>query len=208
MGPVAQQVRRGGTPGSPTSPLLLRGARTEPAWPPGHTKCPPAAIGRARTTRVPPVASAAERHGPGGPAGLQNLCGVVAPRSVGSTPAPLRQAESGVPTGLVKRLARRLRRSGLPLETAWGRLGRGGTVAGMWQNHDQCLACDGVPNSAPIRGDPRPAGYWTCRRASSLSERPSRGEEARSLAFLGPRRRRRSAAMSIRRDDRRRVPSR
>ena len=36
------------------------------------------------------VPSAAERHGPGGPAGLQNLCGVVAPRSVGSTPAPLR----------------------------------------------------------------------------------------------------------------------
>jgi putative drug exporter of the RND superfamily len=31
-----------------------------------------------------------ERHGPGGPAGLQNQCGVVAPRSVGSTPAPLR----------------------------------------------------------------------------------------------------------------------
>ena len=36
------------------------------------------------------VASVPERHGPGGPAGLQNLCGVVAPRSVGSTPAPLR----------------------------------------------------------------------------------------------------------------------
>ena len=44
----------------------------------------------------PPVASVAERHGPGGPAGLQNLCGVVTPRSVGSTPAPLRQAVSGV----------------------------------------------------------------------------------------------------------------
>ena|SRR5436190_13744824 len=31
-----------------------------------------------------------ERHGPGGPAGLQNQCGRVAHGSVGSTPAPLR----------------------------------------------------------------------------------------------------------------------
>ncbi len=38
----------------------------------------------------PSLGSLAERHGPGGPAGLQNLCGVVTPRSVGSTPAPLR----------------------------------------------------------------------------------------------------------------------
>ena len=32
----------------------------------------------------------AERHGPGGPAGLQNQCGRVTHGSVGSTPAPLR----------------------------------------------------------------------------------------------------------------------
>src|SRR6266545_317470 len=32
----------------------------------------------------------AERHGPGGPAGLQNQCGRAAHGSVGSTPAPLR----------------------------------------------------------------------------------------------------------------------
>jgi uncharacterized membrane protein YdfJ with MMPL/SSD domain len=37
-----------------------------------------------------PTTLSAERHGPGGPAGLQNQCGVAAPRSVGSTPAPLR----------------------------------------------------------------------------------------------------------------------
>src|SRR5689334_24735317 len=33
---------------------------------------------------------AAERHGPGGPAGLQNQCGRATHGSVGSTPAPLR----------------------------------------------------------------------------------------------------------------------
>src|SRR5207249_7922824 len=47
---------------------------------PGHD-----AILRRSTLRL-------ERHGPGGPAGLQNQCGVVAPRSVGSTPAPLRNS--------------------------------------------------------------------------------------------------------------------
>jgi len=42
------------------------------------------------------LASETERNGPGGPAGLQNLCGVVAPRSVGSTPAPLRCRDFGL----------------------------------------------------------------------------------------------------------------
>ena len=35
-----------------------------------------------------------ERHGPGGPAGLQNRCGRVTHGSVGSTPAPLRRAQT------------------------------------------------------------------------------------------------------------------
>src|SRR6187455_1800879 len=38
--------------------------------------------------------STRERHGPGGPAGLQNRCGRVTHGSVGSTPAPLRSAEA------------------------------------------------------------------------------------------------------------------
>ena len=66
---------------------------------------------RARLLRVPPLepttdpmglttsSVAAERHGPGGPAGLQNLCGRVAHGSVGSTPAPLRRAEFDASTG-------------------------------------------------------------------------------------------------------------
>ena len=44
---------------------------------------------RARAASVP-----AERHGPGGPAGLQNSCGRVTHGSVGSTPAPLRSTIS------------------------------------------------------------------------------------------------------------------
>ena len=39
------------------------------------------------------------------PPRLQDLCGVAAPRSVGSTPAPLRRAEFGVVTGLAARRA-------------------------------------------------------------------------------------------------------
>ena len=66
--------------------------RADPRLRQRHVQGAPA---RGRVARTPPepgppVASAAERHGPGGPAGLQNLCGVVTPRSVGSTPAPLR----------------------------------------------------------------------------------------------------------------------
>ena len=56
---------------------------------------------------------------------LQNLCGVVAPRSVGSTPAPLRQRDSQSSCGNCWRPGRlgrhaRLTRSH-PLETAWRR---------------------------------------------------------------------------------------
>jgi len=76
---------------------------------------------------------ASERHGPGGPAGLQNLCGRVAHGSVGSTPAPLRQTDCAVRTGLVARSALDVGATAWPLETVRGCLGRGGTVAGMLQ---------------------------------------------------------------------------
>ena len=61
----------------------------------------------------------AERHGPGGPTGLQNRCGVAAPRSVGSTPAPLRKAES---EGFAKALRVRLDRTWPELWPAPSRL--------------------------------------------------------------------------------------
>src|ERR671935_2284280 len=41
------------------------------------------------------VTLAAERHGPGGPTGLQNRCGRATHGSVGSTPAPLRSRREG-----------------------------------------------------------------------------------------------------------------
>ena len=47
----------------------------------------------------PGLTSAAERHGPGGPVGLQNQCGRATHGSVGSTPAPLRQTNPVQPSG-------------------------------------------------------------------------------------------------------------
>ncbi len=62
-----------------------------------HTAVSGAAKPRRRRTVNPQrlrhhsrLAFDAERHGPGGPAGLQNQCGRAAHGSVGSTPAPLR----------------------------------------------------------------------------------------------------------------------
>ena len=65
-----------------------------------HWACPTPATGYRSTTTAstgtPPSSCrqgarlAAERHGPGGPAGLQNRCGRATHASVGSTPAPLR----------------------------------------------------------------------------------------------------------------------
>ena len=56
-----------------------------------HGRTPSQACERPPTgARIPFVTLTPERHGPGGPTGLQNRCGVAAPRSVGSTPAPLR----------------------------------------------------------------------------------------------------------------------
>ncbi len=40
---IAHEVRRGGTHGSPTSPLLRVAARADHAWPPGRQSRPPAA---------------------------------------------------------------------------------------------------------------------------------------------------------------------
>ena len=64
---------------------------------------------------------------------LQNLCGVATPRSVGSTPAPLRQAVCGFHNGLSGFEASSVALSEKPLETAAGRLRRWRTVARMWR---------------------------------------------------------------------------
>src|SRR3954451_10042179 len=48
-----------------------------------------------------------ERQGPGGPSGLQNRQAVVAQRSVGSTPAPLRSAGRGTMPVPMRRRSRR-----------------------------------------------------------------------------------------------------
>src|SRR3954453_19375812 len=48
------------------------------------------------------VASGSERHGSGGPSGLQNRQGVAAPRLEGSIPSPLRRAQSGAGVALFR----------------------------------------------------------------------------------------------------------
>ena len=81
-----------------------RDARAHP--PPGRGWCPRQTTTPATTKTRPPLAGirvqdrrsrrsdtlsdSLERHGPGGPSGLQNRQAVVAQRLVGSTPAPLR----------------------------------------------------------------------------------------------------------------------
>ena len=66
------------------------------AWEPEYVGRKPQAVRLYRFVRhVPaypgaPLACAVERHGPGGPAGLQTSCGRATHGSVGSTPAPLR----------------------------------------------------------------------------------------------------------------------
>src|SRR5207253_11419749 len=57
-----------------------------------------------REAENPLVTLAPERHGPGGPTGLQNRCGVATPRSVGSTPAPLRQETTVRPSKAAEQL--------------------------------------------------------------------------------------------------------
>src|SRR2546423_3929965 len=71
----------------PRAPLLGNASvtRLRPAKP---TSAGGTEVAQGRDTLAP------ERHGPGGPTGLQNRCGVAAPRSVGSTPAPLRQPKT------------------------------------------------------------------------------------------------------------------
>ena len=77
---------------------------TVTAWDAEATEPPGRSPSSSRTERrselrvFPPVASAAERHGPGGPAGLQNLW-VAAPRSVGSTPARSVTGAAGIHAG-------------------------------------------------------------------------------------------------------------
>ena len=76
--------------------------------------------------------------------GLQNLCGVVAPRSVGSTPAPLRHAVSASPTGSrgMRRVRHPARMGGMPPRVARSRLARSRTVAGMWRpSSTWAMAC-------------------------------------------------------------------
>ena len=58
---------------------------------------------------------------------------MVTPRSVGSTPAPLRQARFGFRTGFAARGVRRSASRTMPLETARSRLARWRTVARMWR---------------------------------------------------------------------------
>ncbi len=93
-----------------------------------HTAVSGAAKPRRRRTVNPQrlrhhsrLAFDAERHGPGGPAGLQNQCGRAAHGSVGSTPAPLRsRVKDGaivLPSGLSPAARRKPRRS-LPLTAA------------------------------------------------------------------------------------------
>ena len=57
-------------------------------------------------------------------AGLQNLCGVVTPRSVGSTPAPLRQAVCGVFKPIAAGRASPGSLTDLPFKSAQDRLRR------------------------------------------------------------------------------------
>jgi len=85
-----------------------------------HTAVSGAAKPRRRRTVNPQrlrhhsrLAFDAERHGPGGPAGLQNQCGRAAHGSVGSTPAPLRRrraARSSSPFRLSPAARRKPRR--------------------------------------------------------------------------------------------------
>jgi len=91
-------------------------------WTPSAKPARERGISPAGQPRPPsPVASTPERHGPGGPAGLQNLCGVVTPRSVGSTPAPLRWAVSGVLVPIGARSRPGTARPDLPLKSAQDR---------------------------------------------------------------------------------------
>src|SRR5207247_1836661 len=103
---------------------------------PLRAPCPPtpSPLGHARPEIPAPsqpradLPSPPERHGPGGPAGLQNQCGRVAHGSVGSTPAPLRRAPA---------CQRRLRASArahsepadVPLKSAQYRLRAVSTIA-------------------------------------------------------------------------------
>ena len=60
-----------------------------------HGRTPSQACERPPTgARIPFVTLTPERHGPGGPTGLQNRCGRATHGSVGSTPAPLRSCKS------------------------------------------------------------------------------------------------------------------
>src|SRR2546423_13378314 len=81
----------------PRAPLLGNASvtRLRPAKP---TSAGGTEVAQGRDTLAP------ERHGPGGPTGLQNRCGVAAPRSVGSTPAPLRQATTVRPSEAAEQL--------------------------------------------------------------------------------------------------------
>ncbi len=81
----ALSVRRGGTHGSPTNPLLRRCSRTNERWPPGRQSRPPAATLRSSTTEVAPRACAARS------------CSNVAPRGRGRSLAPLPDAAYDLP---------------------------------------------------------------------------------------------------------------
>jgi len=83
---------------------------------------------------------------------LQNLCGVAAPRSVGSTPAPLRHADLGSRPGLAARRVGPSARRAMPPETARSRVALWRTVARMWHSRG-CRVRSSAGRQARARSD-------------------------------------------------------
>ncbi len=112
------------------------------------------------------LACVAERHGPGGPAGLQNSCGRVAHGSVGSTPAPLRQAKSGGFRRIVAHTVCARESVRLPLKSAQDRVGPAGPQSEVARCVRQSHRAGGQHRRDRLPDTPpRPAGVVLSRSA-------------------------------------------
>jgi hypothetical protein len=109
---------------------------------------------------------------------LQNLCGVATPRSVGSTPAPLRQAVSGVLARIVACSSSRLSERDLPLKSAQDRWRAVKTIARLSRTVWDCPGRVRRPRRAVI------APCWVMRLWDPDVDGTG-GWAARSLPLVG-----------------------